>query len=253
MRSLRLALVLTVLALGFQACGDDTDSSHSEATVLDTSTPPFSAFDLQRREFAIVYDADVEGYRGDVLWRQSDGAERWDMFYAAPRNQQLGGASTLLLTGVPEGSCQWEFREDGSVELHCTEGELAIHSSELFHEGLLALQSDFEYEGEREYDGRGTSCFRTSDSVALKGFARICLTPDGLPLYLTISFGPWGPAEMTATDILGTPVRDEITQLAWDPARGFLPPVVPRTEVRFPPIPSLIGYLNDGVAPNFGQ
>jgi hypothetical protein len=256
MRALKCALLLLSSVTVFSACGDGADTSPRLASSPRTEpTPAYVQFDLPRRDadYAIVFDALVGNTRGDLLWRKRDYLERWDMFLVSPRTGGLSGDTTFLSGGRESGGCRWSFKEGASVEIRCANSGLVIPADQLFYEGLAILEPSFVYLEDRVFLERETSCFRTSSKLDSLGSAEICLTPDGIPLFLEIQYSIWGPARLEATRILDLPAPDELAELPWDLAKGDPPPLVTRKDVRYPPIPSLLEFLETGIAPVFDK
>lgn len=224
--------------------------------LTDEATAP-SYRELRSRsageQFAILYDAQFNNSAGHLLWRKEDPFERFDFFGPSPRTGELRGDIQLSESGEPAGGCRWSFLTGEDVEVRCAMTSLIVPFDQLFNAGFPILEAGLSYSGQATVMGTAVTCFQsTPERTTGNGHLEICLSDEGLPLYISMNWSLAGGVVMAATSTLDETVLPDIQRLPWDgTTQGAPPEVANRIDVQFPPIPSLRQFLTDKEEPSF--
>jgi hypothetical protein len=192
-----------------------------------------------QRAFSVLYAGEVTGSEGDLLWRRADGTDRWDFFYQ--RKGAEPGMDAMARSGnKPAGACSIYFDSPTAAKVACLAGAVGSEFNETFVTPFALLSGDMKFVGYREIIGHQTACFRADLGIRLA--AEICLTQDGLPLSIDVSFGV-SQASVHATTINAAPSDTDLTTLPWNQQTGLNLVNVAVSKLVFPPIPALQDYL----------
>ncbi len=248
---MRPFLVASLACALFASCTSSSGSSPflDDAPLSSSAiTPPeFPALlsEMRKTDFSVLFEARLQGSNGQMLWRKKGAIERFDLFVKLPHGDATGGDSIAFRRDEDAGECRWFFGKGTETELRCSAGGgLIVHVESLFVTALTDLQTDMRYLGSREIVGQTAFCYAGAfASARAHEAANICLTDHGLPLSIDSGRYLDGPASIRAVAI--QPVTDEdLATLPWDVAtRGVPPQHVCASELRLPPMPSVVQYL----------
>jgi len=190
--------------------------------------------------FSILYAVDWEERKGELLWRQAEGLQRWDLFYTLDDGARAG-ESNLITSGQPSGACSWIFESPSTARVVCTAGGVSIDFEGALITPFQVLASLMDFVGVRQILDQPVYCYRADEGLRMA--AEMCMNAEGLPLSADAAFGVAGPVSLRAVAIQSQPSTTTMRELPWQGPNG----TVSVTDLKLPPIPSLEAYLRSGI------
>lgn len=238
---MRHAAQITVLVFTLAATGSCTSGPPPPpGTPLSTSTFGDLRAAFNQADFRILFDVDIEGVTGEVLWTKVADVERWDMFYRSERGDPLPrGVAIVTVEGKEAGGCWWIMENAAVRQAYCGLGG-PLDFATLLHVPLLLYT--FAYRDSATILDLPADCFESHMGSRLR--ADFCFTKDGLPLAVNATYSTLGPGDLRAKAIWPLIPKESLLDLP-----RYLPESEPGSvaveSLDLPQLPELVAYLQD--------
>jgi hypothetical protein len=156
--------------------------------------------------FSVLFEGEASGVRGQVLWRHTPAASRWDTFGEGATTNLW--ETSVTIKGELTRFCAWHVEDSLISSPRCGLGE-GFGYEEIVTYGLNLPQLHFSQAD--ELVGEQIFCFESEPDF--RADVKVCLTSNGVPLVIVARFGVYGPISLRAVDIWPSPDSSEIRVL----------------------------------------